>query len=73
MKSTAMNGMATDDYADMAELLAYVRSVISAAGCTGKIDAEGWLREWLDTPNDALGGTEPRHLMKHANNDFNIV
>lgn len=72
MKSTARGGMATDDYADMTELLSHVRSVISAAGFTDKIDAEGWLRAWLDTPNGALGGIEPRRLIKHADDDLNI-
>jgi hypothetical protein len=49
-----------------------VRSIITAGGCTNKIDAKRWLMTWLDTPNSALGGVEPRRLLKQAYNEFTI-
>jgi hypothetical protein len=55
-----------DDSAEIAKLLSQVQSVISAAGCADKIDAEHWLMTWLDTPNVALDGVAPRCLIRQV-------
>jgi Protein of unknown function (DUF2384) len=55
-----------DDSAEFAKLLSQVQSVIAAAGCADKMDAERWLMTWLDTPNVALGGIAPRCLIKQV-------
>ena len=54
------------DGAEFAVLLSRVRSELSSAGCADKIDAEQWLRTWLDTPNVAFGNERPRSLLKQA-------
>lgn len=46
------------------DLLFQVRSMITAAGCADRFDPERWLMSWLDTPNGALGGVEPRRLLE---------
>ena len=61
-----------DDHAELAELLSQVRSMIMAAGCANKIDAERWLMTWLDTPNGAFGGVKPRRLLEQADNGSTI-
>lgn len=61
-----------DDEDKVAELLSQVRSMITAGGCADRIDAERWLIAWLDTPNSALGGVEPRCLLKQAYNESTI-
>ena len=62
----------TDDQDEVAELLSWVRSMITAGGCTNKIDAERWLMTWLDTPNSAFGGVEPRRLLEKPYNESTI-
>jgi hypothetical protein len=57
---------ANADGAEFALLLSQVRSALSAAGCADKIDAERWLRTWLDTPNVAFDNVTPRVLLKQA-------
>jgi hypothetical protein len=57
---------ANPDGAEFALLLSRVRSELSSAGCADKIDAEKWLRTWLDTPNVAFGNERPRSLLKQA-------
>ena len=57
---------ANRDGAEFAVLLSRVRSELSSAGCADKIDAEQWLRTWLDTPNVAFGNKRPRSLLKQA-------
>lgn len=52
--------------AEFAVLLSQVRSALSIAGCVDKIDAERWLRTWLDTPNGAFGNARPRSLLKQV-------
>lgn len=60
------------DQHKLADLLSLVRSIITAGGCTNRIDAERWLMTWLDTPNSALGGVEPRRLLEQAYNESTI-
>jgi hypothetical protein len=62
----------TDDQDEVAELLSWVRSMITAGGCADRIDAERWLMIWLDTPNSAFGGVEPRRLLEQAYNGSTI-
>jgi hypothetical protein len=50
----------------VAELLSWVRSMTAAGGCAARIDAERWLMTWLDTPNSAFGGVEPRRLLEQG-------
>lgn len=50
----------------VAQLLSQVRSLLSAAGCADRINAERWLMTWLDTPNDGFGGARPSSLIKHS-------
>jgi hypothetical protein len=57
-----------DDQDEVAVLLSRVRSMITAGGCADRIDAERWLMTWLDTPNRAFGGVEPRRLLEQAYN-----
>lgn len=61
-----------NENAEVAELLSQVRSMITASGCADRIDAERWLMTWLDTPNGALGGIEPRRLLEQADNESTI-
>ena len=61
-----------NDQDEVAELLSQVRSMITAGGCADRMDAERWLMTWLDTPNSALGGVEPRRLLEHASNESTI-
>jgi hypothetical protein len=61
-----------DDQDKVAELLSQVRSMITAGGCADRIDAERWLMIWLDTPNSAFGGVEPRRLLGQAYNESTI-
>ena len=61
-----------DEQDKVAELLSRVRSMIMAGGCADRIDAERWLMTWLDTPNSAFGGVEPRRLLKQAYNEFSL-
>lgn len=61
-----------DNHAEVAKLLSQVQSTIAAAGCADRIDAERWLMSWLDTPNGALGGVEPRHLLRPADNESTV-
>lgn len=70
IESFAMEAMKEPkvDQDKLADLLFLVRSIISAGGCTDKIDAERWLMTWLDTPNSALGGVKPRRLLEQAYN-----
>jgi hypothetical protein len=63
----------TDDQDEVAELLSWVRSMITAGGCADRMDAERWLSTWLDTPNSALDGIEPRRLLKQACNESTTV
>jgi hypothetical protein len=62
----------TDDQDEVAELLSWVRSMITAGGCADRIDAERWLMIWLDTPNSAFGGVEPRRLLEQSYNESTI-
>jgi hypothetical protein len=57
---------ANADSAEFALLLSQVRSELLAAGCAGKIDAERWLRSWLETPNVAFDNVRPRSLLKQV-------
>jgi hypothetical protein len=57
-----------EDHDEVAELLSLVQSMITAGGCANRIDAERWLMTWLDTPNSAFGGVEPRRLLEQAYN-----
>jgi hypothetical protein len=57
---------ANRDGAEFAVLLSRVRSELSTAECADKVDAEQWLRTWLDTPNVAFGNKRPRSLLKQA-------
>jgi hypothetical protein len=57
-----------DNHIEVTELLSRVRSMITAAGCSDRMDAERWLMSWPDTPNDALGGVEPRLLLEKVDN-----
>jgi hypothetical protein len=61
-----------DDHDEMAELLSRVQATITAGGCADRIDAERWLMTWLDTPNSAFGGVEPRRLLEQAYNGSTI-
>ena len=61
---TSMTG--NGDGAEFALLLSQVRSELSRAGCADKIDAERWLRAWLDTPNAAFDNVRPRSLLKQV-------
>jgi hypothetical protein len=61
-----------DEQDEVAELLSRVRSMITAGGCAGRIDAERWLMTWLDTPNSAFGGMKPRRLLEAAYNQSTI-
>jgi hypothetical protein len=61
-----------NDQDEVAELLSQVRSMITAGGCADRMDAERWLMTWLDTPNSALGGVEPRRLLEQASNESTI-
>lgn len=69
-----MEGMlkSRNENADVADLLSQVRLMITAGGCADRIDAERWLMTWLDTPNGALGGIEPRRLLEQADNTSTI-
>lgn len=60
------------DQDELADLLSLVRSIITAGGCANRIDAERWLMTWLDTPNSALGGVEPRRVLEQAYNESTI-
>jgi hypothetical protein len=51
---------------EFALLLSQVRSELSRVGCADKIDAEGWLRTWLDTPNAAFHNVRPRSLLRQV-------
>lgn len=53
------------DQDKLADLLSLVSSIITAGGCTDRIDAKRWLMTWLDTPDSALGGVGPRRLLEH--------
>jgi hypothetical protein len=55
---------ANQDCAEFAVLLSRVRSELSTAGCADEIDAEQWLRTWLDTPNIAFGNERPHVLLE---------
>jgi hypothetical protein len=68
VEKSAMEAMQKrrDDQDTVAELLSRVRSMITAGGCANRIDAERWLSTWLDTPNSAFGGVEPRRLLEQA-------
>lgn len=57
---------ANGDGAEFALLLSQVRSTLSSAACADKIDAERWLRTWLDTPNVAFDNVQPRSLLKQV-------
>ena len=61
-----------DDQDEVADLLSLVRSMITAGGCADRMDAERWLMTWLDTPNSAFGGVEPRRLLEQASNESTI-
>lgn len=61
-----------DNQVEVIELLSQVRSMITAAGCAHRLDAERWLISWLDTPNGALGGVAPPHFLKRAANDSTV-
>lgn len=61
---TSMTG--NNDGAEFALLLSQVRSELSRVGCADKIDAERWLRTWLDTPNAAFDNVRPRSLLKQV-------
>jgi hypothetical protein len=54
------------DGAEFAVLLSQVRSELSSAGCADKIDAEQWLRTWLDTPHAAFGNERPHYLLEQV-------
>ena len=61
-----------DDQDEVPDLLSLVRSMITAGGCADRMDAERWLMTWLDTPNSAFGGVEPRRLLEQASNESTI-
>jgi hypothetical protein len=61
-----------DDHDEVADLLSLVRSMIDAGGCADRIDAERWLMTWLDTPNSAFSGVEPRRLLGQAYNESTL-
>lgn len=61
-----------DDQNEVADLLFLVRSMITAGGCADRMDAERWLMTWLDTPNSAFGGVEPRRLLEQASNESTL-
>lgn len=62
-----------DEQDKVAELLSLVRSMLTASGCANRIDAERWLMAWLNTPNSAFGGVEPRRLLEQASNESTTV
>lgn len=61
-----------DNQVEVIKLLSQVRSMITTARCAHRLDAESWLMSWLDTPNGALGGVAPGHLLKPADNESKV-
>jgi hypothetical protein len=57
---------ANGEGAEFALLLSQVESELSRVGCSDKIDAERWLRTWLDTPNAAFDNVRPRSLPRQV-------
>jgi hypothetical protein len=57
---------ANGEGAEFALLLSQVESELSRVGCADKIDAERWLRTWLDTPNAAFDNVRPHSLLRQV-------